>query len=115
MEVNRGMPAPLLIKYFEKVGMDWQCKADVHRLIEFTPLNLIETWPSLPALDIVFLRNVLIYFDVDTKKRILEKVRRVLRPDGYLFLGGAETTFNLDDSFERIEFERGGCYQLRKR
>ncbi len=115
MEVNRGMPAALLVKYFDKVGLDWQLKEPVRKLIEYGPLNLIEPWPHLPSLDVVFLRNVLIYFDVETKKRILEKVRRVLRADGALFLGGAETTFNLDDAFERIDFERGGAYRLRKR
>ena len=54
-------------------------------------------------MDLVFLRNVMIYFDVDTKKTILGRMARVLRPDGYLLLGGAETTFNLDDSYRRIE------------
>ena len=60
------------------------------------------------------MRNVLIYFGVDTKKQILRKVRSMLRPDGLLFLGGAETTFNLDDAFERVQFERTICYRVRK-
>jgi chemotaxis protein methyltransferase CheR len=62
-------------------------------------------------MDVVFLRNVLIYFDIDTKKTILGKVRRLLRPGGYLFLGGAETTLNLDDSFERVVFDKATCYR----
>jgi chemotaxis protein methyltransferase CheR len=57
---------------------------------------------------------VLIYFSVETKKEILAKVRRVLKPDGYFFLGGAETTFSIDDSFERVQFERATCYRVRK-
>lgn len=60
------------------------------------------------------MRNVLIYFGLETKKQILAKVRRVLTPDGYFFLGGAETIFNLDDSFERVQFERATCYRVRK-
>jgi chemotaxis protein methyltransferase CheR len=63
-------------------------------------------------MDLVFLRNVMIYFDADTKKSILGRVARVLRPDGYLLLGGAETTLNLDDSFRRVESLKGGFYQL---
>ncbi len=78
-------------------------------------MNLVEAWPALPEMDVIFMRNVLIYFDVSTKKHILAKVRRLLRPDGYLFLGAAETTLNLDDGFERMQFEKAGCYRLRNR
>jgi len=113
LEVNRGLPASLLIKYFDRQGTQWQVKEDVRRLVEFRQLNLIEPAWGLTAVDIVFLRNVLIYFDVPTKKSVLQKIRHVLRPDGYLFLGGAETTLNLDPSFDRISFERAGCYRLR--
>ena len=62
--------------------------------------------------DLVFLRNVMIYFDVETKKSILRKVARLVRPDGYLILGGAETTFNLEDSFKRVETLKSGFYAL---
>lgn len=114
LEVNRGLPAPLLIKYFQRQGTEWELKEEVRRLVEFRQLNLIDSAWGIGSVDIVFLRNVLIYFDVATKKSILQKIRQVLRPDGYLFLGGAETTMNLDDAFERITFERSGCYRLRK-
>jgi chemotaxis protein methyltransferase CheR len=114
LEVNRGLPATLLVKYFQRQGTEWQIKDDLRGLIEYRQLNLIEAWPTLPPLDVILIRNVLIYFDVETKRQILGRARRLLRPDGYLFLGGAETTLNLDDSFERIEFQRAGCYQLRK-
>jgi chemotaxis protein methyltransferase CheR len=76
-------------------------------------INLAEAWPQLPPMDIVFLRNVLIYFDTETKRAILGKVRRQLRGDGYLFLGNAETTLNLDAGFERVPWEGSGCYRLR--
>ena len=84
-------------------------------MVQFQQLNLIAPWPSLPEMDVIFLRNVLIYFDVEVKRQILSRVRRLLRPDGFLFLGGAETTLNLDDAFERVPFERSGCYRLRSK
>lgn len=115
LEVNRGVPAPLLVKYFQRLGVEWQVKDELRRMVEFRQLNLIDSWPSLPEFDIIFIRNVLIYFDVPTKKAILAKVRRVLRPDGYLFLGAAETTLNIDEGFERLQFEKAGCYRLRAR
>jgi chemotaxis protein methyltransferase CheR len=113
LEVNRGLPAPLLLKYFRKEGAQWHLKDEVRQLVQFQQLNLIGPWPVLPEMDVVFLRNVLIYFDVEVKRQILARVRRLLRPDGFLFLGGAETTLNLDDAFERVPFERSGCYRLR--
>ncbi len=113
LEVNRGLPAPILIKYFQRAGVEWQLKDDVRRLVEFRQLNLIDPAWGIASADIVFLRNVLIYFDVPTKKTILRRIRQVLRPDGYLFLGGAETTMNLDEAYERIPFERSGCYRTR--
>jgi len=113
LEINRGLPAALLVKYFQKQGMEWQIKDELRRMIEFQQVNLAEAWPAWPPMDIIFMRNVMIYFGVETKKAILGKIRRLLRPDGYLFLGGAETTLNLDDAFERVELEKSGCYRLR--
>ncbi len=115
LEVNRGLPAPLLLKYFQKAGAHWTLKDEIRSMVQFQQLNLIGSWPALPEMDAVFLRNVLIYFDVPVKQQILARVRRILRPDGFLFLGGAETTLNLDDAFERVPFERSGCYRLRNR
>jgi len=77
-------------------------------------VNLAGAWPVLPPMDIVMIRNVLIYFGVDTKKEVLAKVRKVLKPDGYFFLGAAETTFSIDDSFERAQFERATCYRVKR-
>ena len=111
LEVNRGLPAPILIKYFTKVGVDYELKAEVRKMVDFSELNLIGAWPAFPTFDIVFLRNVLIYFDVDTKRAIFGRVKRLLAPDGFLFLGAAETTMNIDDGFERLPFERAGCYR----
>ena len=114
IEVNRGLPASLLIKYFEKKGTEWAVKPEVQKWCEFRELNLIEPWGTMPAVDVVFLRNVLIYFDVETKRTILDNIRKVLQPWGCLFLGGAETTINLGDTFERVQFEKAGCYRLKR-
>jgi chemotaxis protein methyltransferase CheR len=111
LEVNRGLPAPMLIKYFTKVGADYELKADIRSMVDFSELNLIGAWPAFPTFDIVFLRNVLIYFDVDTKRTIFGRVKRLLAPDGFLFLGAAETTLNIDEGFERLPIERAGCYR----
>jgi chemotaxis protein methyltransferase CheR len=112
IEMNRGLPATYLIKYFEKSGLEWQIRKPVRDRVRFEPLNLVKPWPTMPAFDIVMLRNVMIYFDVETKKQILGKIRRLLKPDGYLFLGGAETTMGLDDGFQRMQFDRSGCYRV---
>jgi chemotaxis protein methyltransferase CheR len=113
IEVNRGLPTPLLAKYFQAQGIEWQISNDLRRMVEPVQVNLSADWPALPPMDIIFIRNVLIYFDVEMKKTILSKARRLLRPDGYLFLGAAETTMNIDDNFDRIQFELSGCYKLR--
>ena len=93
--------------------MEWQLKADIRQQVEFREMNLATNWPAMPPMDVVFLRNVLIYFDVETKRQILGRVRRVLRPHGFLFLGGAETTFQIDDGFERVALEKATVYRLR--
>ena len=99
-EVNRGLPANYLVKYFTKQGEKWLIKDEIKGMIEFRPMNLIQSWPVLPPLDLVFIRNVMIYFDVETKKTILKKIRNCLLPHGYLFLGTAETTTNLDPEYQ---------------
>lgn len=112
-DVNRGLPAPQLVKYFTREGTSWRIKDEIRRTVEFFPMNLIGTWPPLPTVDVIFLRNVLIYFDTPTKQMILDRARRQLPADGYLFLGGAETTLNLHDGFQRLQHERGVCYRPR--
>ncbi len=111
LEVNRGLPAPLLVKYFTKDGTEWQIKDEIRNMVEFRELNLIEKWPAMPVFDIVMIRNVLIYFDVATKKNILRNVRQVMSPQGYLMLGSAETTMALDDAFERVQIDKGIAYR----
>ena len=104
-EVNRGLPMSFLLKYFTKNGSQWKIRDDIRKMVEFRELNLVEPFPTLlPAMDIVFLRNVLIYFSPSTKSEILKKVHKVMQKDSYLFLGGSETTMNLNVSFEREQF-----------
>jgi len=112
IEVNRGLPAPMLVKYFDRAGPAWRVKPDLRALVEFKQLNLMGQWPVMPSMDIVFLRNVLIYFDADTKRDILTRVQRVIAPDGYLFLGAAETTLQFEGMFERVAGARGNCYRV---
>ncbi len=113
LEVNRGLPASCLVRYFERDGAYWVLGEEVRRMVEFRELNLAEPWPPLPPMDVVLLRNVLIYFDLDTKRAVLGRLRRVLRADGWLFLGGAETTLNVDDAFERVQVGRASAYRVR--
>ena len=102
LEINRGLPAQHLVKYFERQGTQWQVKPELRRLVQARQMNLIEAWPVLPRFDVILLRNVLIYFDLATKRAILRRVRQLLRPDGVLFLGSAETTTMVDDGWERL-------------
>lgn len=95
-EVGRGLPAKLLVTHFTRQGTEWVLKDDVRRLIEFRKMNLTQPWPFMAPCDIVFIRNVLIYFDQKTKQEILNKALKLLRPDGYLFVGGSETVLNMN-------------------
>lgn len=112
IEVNRGLPTPLLLKYFRQEGSRWRIVDELRAMVEFSPLNLAKPWPHLPQMDLIFLRNVMIYFDMPTKKEVLRRIRHILRADGYLILGGAETTFNIDASYKRVESLKGGYYRL---
>jgi chemotaxis protein methyltransferase CheR len=111
LEVNRGLPAPLLLKYFEKEGIAWRVKPVLREMVTFREMNLIGSWHSVPEADIVLLRNVLIYFDLTVKKRILANLLRVVRPGGYLLLGSAESATSIDERFERVLVGRTTCYQ----
>lgn len=113
LEVNRGLPAPLLVKHFERNGAHWQIAQALRKNVSFRRLNLAAPFPSMGPFDIVFIRNVLIYFDVQTKRTVLQRVAGTLRPDGWLFLGSAETTIGIDDRFERVVAGRTSAYKLR--
>ena len=109
-DVNRGLPAKLLIKYFDRDGALWQAKNELRKMVHARKLNFMDSFVGIPICDIVFLRNVLIYFDRPTKESILKRVHRLVSSDGYLFLGGGETLVNLSAPFERADVERAVVY-----
>ena len=112
LEVNRGLPAAMLVKYFRKVGRCWQLNQEIRSMVDFQEINLAKPWPLLSSMDIIFMRNVLIYFDAETRRNILNRVRRALQPDGYLFLGGSETITDTQAGFEAIQSDVNACFRL---
>jgi chemotaxis protein methyltransferase CheR len=113
VEVNRGLPARLLVKYFQRAGNRWRLNADLRRMVELQRFNLAASWPGVAQADLVFLRNVLLYFHPEVRRTILAQVARVLREDGYLFLGGGETTLITDRTYEPVRVGKALCYRLR--
>ena len=114
LEVNRGMPVQYLSRYFVRDRLDWEISKDIRSMVEFVEMNLTRKWPPLPRIDIIFLRNVLIYFDVGVKRQIFEGMHRQMRSDGYLLLGNCETTIGIHDGFERLPDDRGGWHRVKK-
>lgn len=110
-EINRGLPAQMLVKHFQQNGTSWKINDDIRSMVSFFRHNLARDTPVIPPVDIIMLRNVLIYFDVETKRRVLQQVRRHLRPGGYLMLGTAETTLNLDEAFQRQRLGQAVFYR----
>lgn len=106
-EVQRGLPIQLLIKYFTQLGETWQIAPELRAMVQFRPFNLMNDFASLGMFDVVFCRNVLIYFDQQTKIGVLERTARMLEPDGYLVLGAAETVVGLTDKFKPVADRRG--------
>lgn len=113
LEVNRGLAATRLVRYFSREGTGWQVNASLRSLVRASALNLAAPFPPLPRVDVVFLRNVLIYFPVPEQAAVLRQVRTVLRPDGYLVLGSAETTAAAADGYDRVPLERTTAYRVR--
>jgi chemotaxis protein methyltransferase CheR len=101
IEVNRGLPAALLVKHFRRSGVDWQLSDEVRRMVRFETRDLRKSMRALGPFDLVFCRNVLIYFDGETRKRTLEELHGALFRGGWLLLGGAETAFGVEERFDR--------------
>lgn len=114
LEVNRGLPATTLVRHFERQGLNWRINQSIRERVEFRHLNLTRPFPPMGQFDVVFLRNVLIYFDLPTKREVLQRVRQVLAPDGHLFLGAAEMTMGVDDAWERVPAGRSSVYRIRE-
>jgi len=112
LEVGRGLPPGALAKHFERRGSQWQIKGEIRRRVKFIRQNLIDPWPATPKLDVVFLRNVLIYLAPESKCQVLAKVRKRMAPDGVLFLGGAESTLGIDDAWQPVNHGRTSTYRL---
>ena len=106
-EVQRGLPIQLLVKYFAQVGDTWQIAPDIRAMVQFRPLNLLSDFNTLGRFDVIFCRNVLIYFDQETKAGVLNRIGRLLDPDGFLVLGAAETVVGLTDAFKPVTDKRG--------
>jgi chemotaxis protein methyltransferase CheR len=111
IEVNRGLPVGYLVKYFTRVGLEWQLKDEVRRMVDFSTCDLRQSMSARGPFDVVFCRNVLIYFDVEAKRKILEEIFGTLFRGGYLLLGGSETTLNLTNRFERRIIGQTVLYQ----
>jgi chemotaxis protein methyltransferase CheR len=111
-EVARGLSPALCGRYFHAEPGGWVLHTYLRERVEFRQLNLLEDF-SLPPMDVIFLRNVMIYWDVPTRQAVLARIRRVLRADGYLVLGAAETTYHLDESFERVNLGHSSWFRLR--
>jgi chemotaxis protein methyltransferase CheR len=111
LEVNRGLPAHLLVRHFTRAGMEWEIEEPIRRMVRFQRHNLVEDWPVMPPFDLVFMRNVMIYFDVETKRAVLGRMHGQLASHGYLVLGASETTFNISDDYDRQLVGRTAWYR----
>jgi chemotaxis protein methyltransferase CheR len=108
-EVQRGLPIQLLVKYFTQIGETWQIAPEIRSMVQYRPFNLLSDFGQLGIFDVVYCRNVLIYFDQQTKVDVLERIARIAEPDGFLVLGAAETVVGLTEAFKPIP-ERRGLY-----
>jgi chemotaxis protein methyltransferase CheR len=111
LEINRGLPAARLVQSFTRQGVGWQINPALRSMVTFHRVNLSESLPPAGQFDVIFLRNVLIYFSIDTRRDILTRIRRMCRPDGFLVLGGAETTLGVDEQWERVAGGATTCYR----
>jgi chemotaxis protein methyltransferase CheR len=106
-EVQRGLPVQLLVKFFDQVGETWQLAPELRSMVQFRPLNLLNDFSVLGSFDVVFCRNVLIYFDQENKISVLNRIARQMPDDGYLVLGAAETVIGLTEAFKPLADKRG--------
>ncbi|MEQ8357344.1 MAG: protein-glutamate O-methyltransferase [Kiloniellaceae bacterium] len=110
-EVQRGLPITYLMKYFKQEGEKWRISDEIRNMVSYRPFNLLESPAPLGTFDVVFCRNVLIYFDQSTKGEVLSRISQIMSADAFLYLGGAETVLGISDSFEVLPGQRG-IYRL---
>ena len=106
-EVQRGLPIARLVKYFKQVGEKWRLDANIRAMVKFKEFNLLDQMTGLGTFDVVFCRNVLIYFDQQTKSEVLSRISRIMQKDGVLYLGGAETVLGITEDFVPVTGHRG--------
>jgi chemotaxis protein methyltransferase CheR len=106
-EVQRGLPIQMLVKYFTQIGELWQLNPDIRAMVQYRQLNLLHDFAQLGTFDVIFCRNVLIYFDQDTKAGIFERLAKVVEPDGFMVLGAAESVVGISDAFKPYPDRRG--------
>jgi chemotaxis protein methyltransferase CheR len=106
-EVQRGLPIQLLLKYFKQSGDSWQIASDIRAMVQLRPLNLLNDFSPLGTFDLVFCRNVLIYFDQPSKINVFNRIAKQIPDDGFLVLGAAETVVGLTDAFKPVPDKRG--------
>ena len=114
IEVNRGLPVKKLVKFFDRKGTNWVAKPTLRDMIECRRLNLTQAWPYMGKFDLMFIRNVLIYFDPDVKKDILQRATKLLNPDSYLFIGTSEMVIGMGLPLEREKINETVCYRPSK-
>lgn len=106
-EVQRGLPVQLLLKYFDKAAEQWRIKPELRGMVKYLEFNLLHDLRPLGQFDVVFCRNVLIYFDPPTKAKVLDQISQRMPADGVLFLGGAETVVGISEKFKPVPAQRG--------
>jgi len=110
-EVQRGLPVQMLVEHFIQDGTNWIISEQVRNMVQFKKNNLLEPLYSIGKMDLVFCRNVLIYFDVETKAKVVEAISKLLNNNGFMVLGGAETLLGISEKFDREDGYRG-LYRL---
>ncbi len=106
-EVQRGLPITMLVKYFKQDGDRWEIDPALRSMVSYKPFNLLDDPKQLGTFDIVMCRNVLIYFDQETKGKVLNRISNIMPPHGVLYLGGAETVLGITDAFQPVAGQRG--------
>jgi chemotaxis protein methyltransferase CheR len=106
-EVQRGLPVQLLVKYFTQTKDAWMISDVLKKMVTYRPFNLLGSYMGLGTFDVIFCRNVLIYFDQETKGKVLDNMVKLMPPDGTLYLGGAETVLGVTNNFQPVAGQRG--------